>query len=168
MSGSSPADPATTDAGPQQGISQRRKGPPAWGVVLFLLLMGGLLVVNQFISRSGPPVEWIDGGLDAALKQAKQENKLVFLYLYEPGDPIATRNDRQVFSKRWAREPLADLVCCRVALDHGDLVAAKYEYAGKPAFRLVRPDGKQVSKSDGAITEDQFWTTITDPASRHR
>ena len=150
--------------------SPKRKGPPAWGIVLFLALLGGLVVVNHVVSSSGPEIKWIENDLDTALKQVSDTKRRVFLYLYEPQDETHKRNELQVFTQRWAREPLAKLVCCRIALRPDNRESAKlrqeFNYKGTPLFLLLTRDRTPVSRTEGAVTEGQFYANITDPSQR--
>lgn len=151
---------AATDPDPASAAS-RRKRPPAWGVLAFLAVLGLLVVANQLITHSGPPIRWIEDDVEAAFRQARQEKKNVFLYLYEPNDPIHLRNEREVFAKRWAREPLSLAVCCRVAVNRNRRLADKYVYQESPLFLVLTPEGNALGRIDGpAIQKLQFRTHI--------
>jgi len=147
-----------------------RRGPPMWGVFLFLGLLAGMVVLNHVVSRSGPAIEWVENDLEAALRQAEAENQRVFLYMYETGDPVASRNETAVFAQRWAREPLSLVVCCRIAVDQGDQrrMKLKYRYMGKPLFLMLDQSGKEVggSRIEGAVDERRFRTYIGETAKR--
>jgi len=145
---------------------RRRKRPPAWGIVAFLILLGGLAVLNQRLATSGPEIQWFNGTYEAALALANDRNQRLFLYLYEAEDPVHARNEREVFTQRWAREPLAKTVCYRVAVRKGDLLAAKFGYRDTPVFLLISPRGGPPSRAEGAVDERQFRTYIGEPAQR--
>lgn len=148
-----------------EGEPPRRKGPPKWGIVLFLVLLAGLAVVNQFAATSGTPVKWIDNDVAAALKQATERKTRTFLYLYDPADKVHLRNEREVFSQRWARDPLKSVVCCRLAVQKGDLTVLKYGYDGKPLFLILDETGRAVPglRTEGAPDERAFFTYIAKP-----
>jgi hypothetical protein len=150
---------------PQPTVVRGRR-PPAWGIGLFLLLLGGLVLVNQCVSTGGKPVAWIDNDLNAALAQAEAQERKVFLYLYEPGDRTHARNELQVFTQRWARDPLQHVVCCRVALRPTDPLRLKYLYKNTPLFLLLDAKGNVLSRIDGAVDELQFFTYIGTIAAR--
>lgn len=145
----------------------RRKGPPWWGVAIFLVLVCGTVLVNQFATTSGPPVAWIEGDLDAALAQVSRDRPRVFLYLYEPNDPSHLRNERQVFTQRWARLPLKGAVCCRVSVDPREPDAprtrARFAYERGPLFLLLTREGTPVSRTQGEVDEREFETYIGKP-----
>ena len=164
MTDPSPAPlPTSTNAG-----TPRRKAPPLWGIILFLVLLGGLAIVNQMASTGGEPIVWIEDDLPAALEQARTGLGRVFLYLYEPDDPIHARNERELFSKRWAREPLALVPCCRIALKKDDLRKVKYGYKGTPLFLLLDEAGEPLRdlRAEGPIDERQFRTYIAEHIRR--
>ena len=148
------------------GPAQRRKRPPLWGVVLFLALLGGWGIVNYVASTGGPRIAWIDDDLDAALKRAAERKARVFLYLYEPQDQTHARNEREVFTQRWARDPLKNVVCCRVAVRKTDPLARRYDYNNKPLFLLLDESGQALRglRTEGAVDEREFFTFIGKPA----
>lgn len=156
-----------TDTAPSGTPSApRRKRPPTWGIVAFLVVLAGLAVLNQSLSTGGPEIQWFDGSYEAALALAGERNQRLFLYLYEANDPVHARNEREVFTQRWAREPLARTVCCRIAVRKGDILAAKFDYRDTPLFLLISPRGGPPSRTEGAVDERQFRTYIGEPAQR--
>jgi hypothetical protein len=159
--------PGSAQSSPER-TGVRGRHPPAWGIALFLLLLAGFALVNEYFSSSGRPVAWIDNDLNAALKQAAEQHRKVFLYLYEPADPIFARNEREVFTRRWAREPLEHVVCCRVALGPNDPLRTRYMYKNTPLFLLLDAQGNMLSRTEGAVDEIQFLTHIGDIAARSR
>ena len=68
-----------------------------------------------------------------------------------------------------AREPLANVVCCRVAL-RSDAASAKlgqeFAYNGKPLFLVITKNRTPMSRTEGAVTELEFYTYITLPVTR--
>jgi hypothetical protein len=148
---------------PSPAGRSRRRGPPLWGIVVFLALLGVLVVVNQLASTGGAPIQWTENDLEAALKLAAQRKQRVFLYLYEPDDPVHVRNERQVFTQRWAHEPLKHAVSCRIALKKGDLLRVKYNYLDTPLFLLLDDNGHMLTRTEGAVDERQFFTYIGGP-----
>jgi hypothetical protein len=155
-----PSDPSP--AAPDHPAKRRR--PPAWGVALFLVLLAGLLALNSWLATGGPTIQWIDNNLDHALKQAAASHQRVFLYLYDPKDPVHTRNEQQVFSQRWARDPLKNVVSCRVVVQPDDAIARRYGYTGKPLFLLLNSQGTPLTRTEGAVDQLQFETYIGRPS----
>ncbi len=89
----STANAPSPDAPATETPAASRKKPPAWGILLFLGLLGGMVIVNQFVSTGGPEIRWVENDLAAALQQASDDRPRVFLYLYEPKDPAHRRNE---------------------------------------------------------------------------
>ena len=146
----------------------RRRGPPTWGIVLFLVLLAGFIFINQRVSTGGRPIAWIENDLNAALQRAAEQKRKVFLYLYEPADRTHARNEREVFTQLWARQPLENVVCCRVALGPADPLRARYMYKNQAVFLLLDAQGNVLSRTEGAVDETQFFTHIGDMAARSR
>jgi hypothetical protein len=156
------SDSAPVENTSSEPLPAPRKRPPTWGILLFLVLLAGLVLVNQVISTGGQPVQWIENDLDAALKKATAEHRTVVLYLYNKSEQIHKRNELQVFTQRWAREPLEQAVCVRVDMEHDSALGAKYGYDGVPLFVVLGSDGRKVSQARGAVDENQFRTYITE------
>lgn len=176
MSTSPDSTPDTEDGNdakaPPAAPPPARRGPPKWGVIGFLALLGLFLIVNHLVSTGGPPIAWIEDDLERALTEASGDNRRVFLYLYEPGDPVHRRNESEIFNQYWARQPLSKAVCCRVALRAGDLRRVKYEqkygYKGEPMFLLLNAAGDVMTPpQSGALDERQFSTFIGRPIEGH-
>lgn len=170
MADSTSANPGAPSPSADSPRSAARK-PPAWVVVGFLALLAGGYVLSEMLSRSGPQIAWIENDLDAALRTAAQRNSRVFLYVYAAGEPTAKRNDLEIFTQRWAREPLARAVCVRVAADPANpaayRVAARYGYDGKPLFLLLDASGARIGQpAEGALDERGFFTAIGQPLMR--
>lgn len=157
------------ESAPPTPARPRRKGPPAWGIAAFLLLLAASVLITNSFSKSGPPIQWIDGDLDRALAQAKDGSGRVFLYLYDPNDPVHARNESELFNHYLVRESLANVVCCRVKLDSSShlLLAQRYGYDKTPLFLLLDTAGKPQGRVDGiAVDERQFDTFIGRPARK--
>lgn len=162
---SGPPSPETRSPSEPSAVPAHRR-PSAWGIALFLVLLGGLVFVNQCALTGGKPIVWIEDDFDAALARASAEQRKVFLYLYEPNDPTHARNELQVFTQRWARKPLEEVVCCRVALGPSDALRFKYLYKNRPLFLLLDAKGNVLSRTEGAVDELQFFTYIGGLADR--
>jgi thiol:disulfide interchange protein len=159
---------------PEQGETrpQERRGLPTWAILLGLLLLGGMIVLNQYLTTRGPKVDWAFHDLEAARAAAQAQNRRIFLYLCTPGEAAADRNDREVFTKPWAREILATAVCCRIELSSNDPRRADFEerfgYRGQPMMMVLDAAGQRpvVNPVVGAPDENEFYTYITEPLRR--
>lgn len=140
--------------------THKRNAPPKKVLTLLFVLFGAVFVISQVISTSGPEINWIEGDLDAARKQAKESGNPLFVYAFEPDDPIAKRNDRMVFTQRWARERLANMICCRIPLEPRDAQRGRLGYRDEPVMILFRSDGEEISRISGAVDRKQFRTYI--------
>jgi hypothetical protein len=145
---------------------RRRSG---WVVVVFLGLLGGLVVLNQLVSTGGPPIRWVENDLNAALAKLTDSKQRLFLYVYDPNDAVHIRNEREVFTQRWARDPLANVVWCRVALGNdraSTQLREEFDYRGRPLFLILTRARAVTSRAEGALTEGEFYAAITEPARR--
>ncbi len=165
---------------PAESPTPRRTGPPKWGIAAFLLLLIAMAVINQLVTTSGRPVEWIENDLDAALQKATASGQRVFVYVYEPTEAVHKRNELNVFTQRWARQPLEQAVSCRIALNTDvpggrrwfrvmagvmsfvDAAGAAHPYKSKPLFLVLDSTGKTVAPpTEGAVDERMFSTYVT-------
>jgi hypothetical protein len=162
MSEPTSTEPATGT--PDARTTSPRRGSP-WIVAGLLVLLGGWFVVVQVISRTGPPIDWIRNDLPRAEQLAKEKGRRLFLMLYEPGCKITEGNDRDLFSQRFARERLAQMVCCRVELKAEDALRRRFGFKRDPLLLVFEP-GKDVpiSRLEGKIDQLQFETYV-DPGT---
>jgi hypothetical protein len=157
-------DPQTSETPPPPP----RRGPPKWGILLFLGLLAAMLIANSVLSQGGEPIRWIENDLDQALRLAEQRKQRVFLYLYDPNDPVHARNEREIFAQRWAKEQVRQAVSVRVAVRTGDRLATQYGYKGRPLFALLNASGQPTSPpQEGGLDQTQFFTYIGKPAEDH-
>ncbi|MBK9119902.1 MAG: hypothetical protein IPM18_09935 [Phycisphaerales bacterium] len=148
---------------PAADRAAKRKGPPAWGVLLFLGLLAGFVLLNQWISTGGPELPWFEGTLEQAQEQARQTNKRIFLYLFKPTDPLHQRNELHLFNQRWVREPLETAIRVKIAVQPGDLLSSRFNLGDSPLLLLLNADGEVVTRTDGLVDERQFMTYIGRP-----
>jgi hypothetical protein len=125
-----------------------------------------MAIVASLMESSGPEVQWLDGDLDDALAAAKSRTGFVFLYLYDPDDPTFKLNESAVFTKRWAREPLDNVVCMRKDVSTAHRLAARYQYEKSPLFLLLDTKGQVQGRVSGPVDERQFFTQIGQAAGR--
>lgn len=150
-------------------IPPPRRGLPPWLIGLVLVAGLGVMMFLSFRRETGgPPIVWIDDDLDGALRQVSDAKPRVFLYLYNPSDAKHRRNELQVFTTRWAREAVKNIVSCRVAMDRPvpetQKLAREYSYRDQPLFLLLTRDGQPQMRAEGAVTEQEFMTAIGRPA----
>jgi hypothetical protein len=153
---------STAESSTERGPAARRKRPPTWGVLVFLGLLGGLLIVNHLVTYAGPQVEWIDNDVERAFALAAERGQLVYLYLYDPGDPAHERNERKMFAQIWTRDPLSEAVPCRVDVSRHRGVGLRYGYRRKPLHMVLTAEGRELGRIDGtAVDRLEFRTHIT-------
>ena len=163
-----PHDPAAAPASaksvhpPDKPVPPRKKklSPTLAGFVL-VVLMGGVYIVAQLLTHSGPPVDWVRS-FDDALRLAKEKNQRIFLYLHEPNCPVTIDRERSLFTQRYARERLARMVCCRIELKPGDPLAARFHFDHAPLIYVLHRDGRMLTDQPvtGDIDQRQFETYI--------
>ena len=125
----------------------------------FVLLLGAGLIVAQITNYSGPPIRWIYNDVDAALKQAAESRRRVFLRLHEADCPISAEHDQDLFSRRFARIRLDKMVACRVEVGPTDPVRGRFGFDGAPLMLVLDSDGKQIrAPLRGEVGKLQFQT----------
>jgi hypothetical protein len=138
----------------------RPRGSTRIGLAL-LVLLAGWFVVTQIVRSTGPTVPWIRNDLPLAEQQARAGGRLIFLLLHEPGCKLTEANDRDVFSQRYARTRLANLVCCRVELKPDDPLRRRFAVTRTPLMLVLAPDrSAPLSRMEGKIDQLQFETYV--------
>ncbi len=135
-----------------------RRGPSPFLIGLaFVVLFGGGYALTQYITYSGPKIAWLYD-LEQARAESGRSRKRIFLMLHEPGCKITARNERELFSTRFARERLAQMIPCRVELRPGDPLRDQFQFTGPPLMITLDANGMPLGRSEGRIDEREFRT----------
>lgn len=137
-----------------------RSNPSRGFILILLVLLAGWFVVTQIVQRTGPTIEWRND-LAQAEREARAAGRRVFLLLYEPGCPVTAANDRDLFSRRFARERLARMVCCRVELQPRDPLRQRFHFRGEPLMLVLQPGvPTPLARLEGKVGRLQFETYV--------
>jgi thioredoxin-related protein len=144
---------AAEAAGDRQRLSPRLVGG------LFIVLLMGFFVLAQVMSRTGEEIRWVHQ-FDTALATAKDQNKRVFLLLYEPESSVAARYDNNLFTQRVVRANVAATVPCRVAVDAGHELLRRYRVTELPAMLMLNANGTLLGEPlTGAVIDEKVLNT---------
>lgn len=155
---STPPEAGRTAPGP-------RKLNPIRAGLGFMVLVMAVFVGNEIFSRSGPEVVWLND-LDEALREAGATGRRVFLVLHAPESEIAARNDRKVFSQRYARIRLARMVCCRIEVGREHPLARRFGMGREPLALVLTAESVELSRIEGTIGRRQFNTYVNPDMER--
>jgi thioredoxin-related protein len=147
----------TADAGPAPA---RRKKSGLWTGFWFVALLGAGLIIAQVINYSGPSIKWIYNDVDAALAQAQDSGRRVFLYLHAPQCPITAKHERSLFNQRFARTRLDKMVPCRAEIGRTGPLRARFGFDGTPLMLVLDSSGKRISELRGEVNKLRFLTYI--------
>ena len=117
---------------------------------ILLLFVVGLLFRGISVAREG--VVFRDISLEEALKQAKAENKLVFVDCYTPWCGQCYKMMKEVFPKKEAGDYFnSRFVCVKYDMtkDENIGLAKRFRVGAYPTFILIRPDGTVLHKRAG-------------------
>lgn len=149
------------DASQTPSAAPPRRVSPVWVGVVFVALLGIGFVISQVVTYTGPKIAWL-ADLDEAQRQADARKQRVFLVLSEAGDPVAAANDRELFALRDTRERLAKMVCCRLIVKSGDVVARRFDFESAPLMIVLDAQGNVLARLDGRVDEKRFSTYVHD------
>ena len=156
------------ESAPAPPAPRRRKGPPAWGVALFVAALVVLVWMDQRATEGGPPIPWIENDLEAAKARVDDDHPRIFLYIYEPNSPQHAENEWKLFSKKLIKDELKKAVPVRVVADRDrgtrDL-ATHYGFTHAPLFLVLLKDGNALpnARFEGTPSQDEFWTRVAEP-----
>jgi len=94
--------------------------------------------------------------LDAALKQAAQQDKLIFMDIYADWCGPCKMMNKHTFSDAAVRERLAGFVPLKVDADTDVKVAARYGTGALPTLAVLNPEGKLLMRTTGFRGPEQF------------
>jgi len=94
--------------------------------------------------------------LAAALKTAKQQNRLVFVDFYATWCPPCRMMERQVFPQEKVIQALHKLVTAKIDVDKHPKDAQRYEIRALPTLMVLDASGRVISTNIGAIPPAQL------------
>jgi hypothetical protein len=151
----------TESAAPENGTSNARRLNPKVAGLAFILLLVGFYAFAQYLSRSGPEIAW-QTDFDTALAMAQNQDRRIFLYLYEPDDEWTDNYERGLFQERYARERLAQMVPVRIELGPDDPLRRRYGFTESPTMVTLNSEGEMIAEPlvGGPIDRRQFVTYV--------
>jgi len=160
------SEPQPSESASEGGsAAQPKRGSTRIALGLFVLLAGSF-VVTQIVSRTGPPIQW-RYDLAEAERAAGEQGRCIFLLLHEPGCKVTEANERDVLSTRMAKERLAQMICCRVALRAADPLRGRFGFRDQPLMLILRPGrDKELARLEGKVDDLQFATYVDCPTSK--
>ena len=106
-----------------------------------------------------PPIPWRNS-LPLALEAARREEKPVFLYVTAVWCNICRRVERDSFGDPDFVSALARFLPVKVDIDLYPWVGQRYDVAAVPAFVILDPRGRVLSRSFGFHGPDALQTMI--------
>ncbi|MFN0009998.1 MAG: thioredoxin family protein [Planctomycetota bacterium] len=107
-------------------------------------------------------IPWFKGSFEAALAQAKSENKLIFIDFWTDWCGWCKRLDKDTFSNDSVVAEMKDILCLSIDAESesGAPIAKKFAVRGFPALILLGPDGKAEDSIGGYLKPDDFKRAI--------
>jgi hypothetical protein len=153
----------STDAelGEEDLAPAKKLSPTLAGLILVVLMMifFGLSQYTEYVG--GEQFSW-GNDLDAAVAQAKETNRRVFLFLHEADCPHADRYDRELFTIRLVRKRLSEMIPVRKVVSENDPLRMKFGFRRGPMMIMLDGEGEVIGTPlrGGDINELQFRTNI--------
>lgn len=123
---------------PQAPGAARRRPSSLWVGAAILILFGGVLILNEWVSQSGPQVEWLTD-LDEAVAASQSSGKKLFLYVHRPNCETTVYHDSSLFPGRLVRERLSNAVCCRLEVTPTDPRRHALRFNHEPRMMVFAP-----------------------------
>jgi hypothetical protein len=149
----------------EQGIPpapgpRKSKGADRWVKLGFLVVAAGIVVFIWWSLRNPSMPGW-DDDLDAALVQARDENrKVVVFFMSKPPGTIDRWNWDNILIKEGNQKALADgkflRVKMQVSSDLQSEPAKRHKLKKLPTLILLGPDGKELNRREGKLGELDF------------
>ncbi len=139
-------------------------------IKFFYILIAISLLTLPGLSYADAPQGWTFQRLDAALLQAKKEQKRIFLYFGRHGCPSCEKTNRESFTDSRVKENFnknyilayADSESGdRIKLPSGERISemdlgVRLKVFGTPFFYFMESDGKSILRAPGYQTAEEF------------
>jgi hypothetical protein len=113
-------------------------------MLTLLLAIAPLLSCPQAPPPAAKPagkIPWFEKDLDAALKEAKAQQKLVLAYFHSAAVPASAKLSQEAFSEDRVADALKDVICVRVDTEKQHDVAVRYNVQDPPVLVWFNSDG---------------------------
>lgn len=102
-----------------------------------------LLLLAPQDTPQTPSITWLSTGFDAALEQAKEEDRFLVLYFHADWSDWATRFEAESLTNEKVVEAFGDALMLRLlhGTSAGDDILARFKVQTFPTLVFVRPDG---------------------------
>ena len=142
------------------------------GKLIFLLIFVLAMIAVYISQRSGAELPDWPGDLQAALAQAKQENRRVLVFF--AGDP-PSKNARDMATKTLQKNagPIKDgkFITVLIQGKKSDELFKRYKISKLPTFLLLDGEDKELNRRDGFVGQGAFGggflkcTKVQEPVS---
>lgn len=107
-------------------------------------------------------IAWFQGSFEAALAQAKAENKLIFIDFWTDWCGWCKRLDKDTFSNDSVVTEMKDILCLSIDAESktGKPIAKRFAVGSYPTLILLGSDGRVDDKIGGYLKPDQFKREI--------
>jgi len=121
-----------------------------------VLLLAFVFGAFFYVTRSpAPPAGW-GGDLDAALKQAAEQQKPVVIAFHMPNCSPCSVMDRTTLRADVVNDALKSFVPVRVDAARRPDIAGKYGVPGTPTYVVLSPDGAPIAQVAGFQSTEDF------------
>lgn len=144
--------PAPADNAPQPPASAPAKTKrDRWVKIGFLVAIVGVAIFVYTQQQDAMEIDGWGSDLDAALQQAREENRPVVAFFVDtPPSNTAEQTRKVVLTNPENKKVMAKLRVIRVLVsDPGDNVRETYAINSLPTLLLLSPEGKELSRHDG-------------------
>lgn len=131
---------------------------------LTLLLLAGAFAAGaqtRFVNKT--PLE--------VLREAREQNKLIFMDVHATWCGPCKTMDRYVFTEKEVGDFMDSLfVCVKVDVDSrdGKQIAGEYDVSSVPTFLVLTPDMELVGRSSGARSKYDFMQDMRTIVDKYR
>lgn len=121
------------------------------------LMLVSCIVFSGARDLAAQEITFLDGKYDAALKQAKQEGKPVFIDFYATWCGPCKELARTVFTDPEIKAYYDEhFVCMRIDIDKEKKLADKYEITSIPTLVFLNSKGKELKRFSGLVHKKHF------------
>ena len=121
--------------------------------------IAALLVVPAALAADQVAVAWLEDW-GAALKEAKQENRLLMVDFYTSWCLFCKNLDRESFVDPRIVELSKDFVCTKLDADVVKAATLRYHPEGYPTIIFASPTGDEIVRVSGYRTPDQIYAVM--------
>lgn len=132
------------------------------GILILVAIIGYAVFENQSqkkVKTQQTDIKWYTD-LNAALDEAKNTNKPVFIDFYATWCSYCNKMDENTFSDLQVQQKLNNYITVKIDIDRNPTIASNYKVYGVPTQVILNSNGDEVKRNEGYLGPNELLNQL--------